>query len=107
MFERLIKNEKLMKVLTFKSITLFIISILYISIFIYKEIYNQNHHLSVIFLIIALFNTIYFGLSLFLIHKAKKSTDKSIYWALVVVPQIIGSLLFVFFGLSMTIIYII
>ncbi|MEY5047901.1 MAG: hypothetical protein RLZZ175_1260 [Bacteroidota bacterium] len=92
-------NEKLLKVLTNKSIILFIISILYISIYIYREIYNQNHHLNVIFLIIALFNIIYFGLSLFLIRKAKKSTDKSVYLALVVVPQIIGSLLFVFLGL--------
>lgn len=92
-------NEKLLKVLSIKSIFLFIISILYISIIIYREIYNQNHHLSVIFLIIALLNAIYFGLSLLLIHKSKKLEDKSIYLALVVVPQIIGSLLFVFFGL--------
>ena len=83
-------NEKLIKVLTIKSIGLFIISILYISIFIYREIYNQNHHLNVIFLIIALLNAIYFGSSLFLIHKSKKLEDKSIYLALVVVPQIIG-----------------
>ncbi len=89
-------NEKLIKVLTIKSIFLFIISIFYISIFIYRENYNQNHHLNVIFLIIALFNIIYFGLSLFLIHKAKKSTYKSVYLALVAVPQIFGSLLFVF-----------
>lgn len=91
-------NEKLIKVLTIKSIGLFIISILYISIFIYREIYNQNHHLSAIFQIIALVNAIYFGLSLYIIHKSKKSTDKSIYLALVVLPQIIGSLFFVFFG---------
>lgn len=99
-------NEKLIKVLTIKSNFLFIISILFISIFIYREIYNQNHHLSAIFQIIALVNAIYFGSSLFLIHKAKKSEDKSVYLALVVLPQIIGSLLFAFLGLSMLIIYI-